>query len=720
VTDIVTDGASVTIDFDSRTGLHKIEIDTSAHADYAVGSDYMVMVNGITVDAGTLNSAIACFSIENRFNAAVTDGATLAAGAITDASLAGNMEIVFETDFGTNYNTTTNAWETNLTDTIGTLGNADFAAGALTSTEITSAAGITLANGAITDASLAGNMEIVFETDFGTNYNTTRNAWATNVQDSVGTGNLTADVIAISGDTTAADNLELQYDATGIVGDNFPATQAQLGAFTVGSGGIATTANSDTTVTTGTETLTYTATAALDLSYHEVAASGTIDMYYEFDVGSDGIPISVDWTGYVNTNNDNVEVSFLNWPSTYEQVGTIAGSVANTVQSEQFLATTAHVGTGANVGKVRLKLSSDGGDVATNLATDRVICTYTQAVTGIANGSTVTLAAATTNTNLVGNNWTLALGGQNISGSYIKGATVTGVSSGTSEVTFEDCDFGAGTYPPGHYHNCGFGVSDGLFTAASTGQYVFHNCFSVVAGAGSPDFTFAGIGAAVGINNRGWTGGSAYTLDTNCTLSHEVLAGGGTTITPADAAVEVRGRCRTLTLALADTDIGNSIQAVVDVGALVITSAGSSDSATINLYGHAGTVADASNGTTNNYLSGFVQTDAILTDTAVIGAAGAGLTDLGGMSTGMKAEVNVEAKDVLFTDTDAEPAQGLPAATTTLADKIGFLYKAWRNKSTQTATTYSLYNDDTSTVDHKATVSDDATTATKGEVATGP
>jgi len=72
-----------------------------------------------------------------------------------------------------------------------------------------------LAAGAVTNASLAGNMEIVFETDFATNYNTTRNAWATNVQDSVGTGNLTVDVIAISGDTTAANNAELAFDGTG-------------------------------------------------------------------------------------------------------------------------------------------------------------------------------------------------------------------------------------------------------------------------------------------------------------------------------------------------------------------------------------------------------------------------------------------------------------------------------------------------------------------------
>jgi len=103
-----------------------------------------------------------------------------------------------------------------------------------------------------------------------------------------------------------------------------------------------------------------------------------------------------------------------------------------------------------------------------------------------------------------------------------------------------------------------------------------------------------------------------------------------------------------------------------------------------------------------------------------IGTAGAGLTDLGGMSTAMKAEVNVEALDVLVTDTHAEPGQGLPAATASLRDKIGYLYKAWRNKSDQTSSLYQLYNDDASTVDQKATVSDDTTTATKGEIATGP
>ncbi len=50
----------------------------------------------------------------------LTAGVTLAAGAVTDASLAGGLKIVFDTDFATNYNTTDNAWVTNGTSFIGT------------------------------------------------------------------------------------------------------------------------------------------------------------------------------------------------------------------------------------------------------------------------------------------------------------------------------------------------------------------------------------------------------------------------------------------------------------------------------------------------------------------------------------------------------------------------------------------------------------------------
>lgn len=106
---------------------------------------------------------------------------------------------------------------------------------------------------------------------------------------------------------------------------------------------------------------------------------------------------------------------------------------------------------------------------------------------------------------------------------------------------------------------------------------------------------------------------------------------------------------------------------------------------------------------------------------SVTGNVGGNVTgSVGSLGTTAKSDVNAEVVDALATDTYAEPGQGAPAATTSLAAKINYLYKAWRNKSTQTATEYALYDDAGTTVDQKATVSDDATTATKGEVGTGP
>lgn len=60
--------------------------------------------------------------------------------------------------------------------------------------------------------------------------------------------------------------------------------------------------------------------------------------------------------------------------------------------------------------------------------------------------------------------------------------------------------------------------------------------------------------------------------------------------------------------------------------------------------------------------------DSILVDTAEIGAAGAGLTDLGGMSTAMKAEVNAEA-DTAISDAALATAANL-ATVDTVVDAI--------------------------------------------------
>ncbi len=101
---------------------------------------------------------------------------------------------------------------------------------------------------------------------------------------------------------------------------------------------------------------------------------------------------------------------------------------------------------------------------------------------------------------------------------------------------------------------------------------------------------------------------------------------------------------------------------------------------------------------------------------ASVGAVAAGVD----LSATMKTSVNAEVVDALNVDTYAEVGQEAPAATTTLTKMLRYLYKAFRNKKTQTATTFSLYADDATTVDQKATTSDDGTTGTVGEIASGP
>ena len=84
------------------------------------------------------------------------------------------------------------------------------------------------------------------------------------------------------------------------------------------------------------------------------------------------------------------------------------------------------------------------------------------------------------------------------------------------------------------------------------------------------------------------------------------------------------------------------------------------------------------------------------------------------------AQVNAEVLDVMDIDTITLPGQIAPPLAPTHRQAIAWLYKAFRNRKTQTATQWFLMADDESTVDAKATVSDDATTAIKQEIVTGP
>ena len=75
--------------------------------------------------------------------------------------------------------------------------------------------------------------------------------------------------------------------------------------------------------------------------------------------------------------------------------------------------------------------------------------------------------------------------------------------------------------------------------------------------------------------------------------------------------------------------------------------------------------------------------------------------------------VNAQVLDVLTTDTFAELA-AVPAATSSLKDKLTWLFMWARNKATETATQRKLYADNGTTVVSTEPVGDDDVTFTKG------
>jgi len=102
------------------------------------------------------------------------------------------------------------------------------------------------------------------------------------------------------------------------------------------------------------------------------------------------------------------------------------------------------------------------------------------------------------------------------------------------------------------------------------------------------------------------------------------------------------------------------------------------------------------------------------TDNVVLAGATKAEMDAAHALLATPAQVNTQVLDVLNTDTFAEPSS-VPAATASLVDKIAWLCALARNKITQTATTMLLRNDADDGTVGTSTVSDDGTTATRGE-----
>jgi hypothetical protein len=155
-----TAGVTDSEDFDSLTGVHLVTIDTSADGTfYSAGSDFMVTLNGATIDGKSINAVLAHFSLEARSALMpTTDGRKL------DVSAGGEAGV----DWANVGSPTT---------TVG-----------LSGTTVKTATDV--------------------ETD-------TADIQSRLPAALTGGGNIKADALAISGDTVAADNLEAAADGTG-------------------------------------------------------------------------------------------------------------------------------------------------------------------------------------------------------------------------------------------------------------------------------------------------------------------------------------------------------------------------------------------------------------------------------------------------------------------------------------------------------------------------
>ena len=416
-------------------------------------------------------------------------------------------------------------------------------------------------------------------------------------------GGLDIDNRLISATATAA--LEDQYDGTGLTGDTYPATQAQIGNIAIAGAAINTVAESYT-LTTGTQSSgTLSDTNTLDGTTHEhTDTAGAMELYYQFDLGADGVPTSTKFVGRLNSANDSLGVFAYNWAGTsWDQIGTLSGTNGATNETDTYDLLTAHVGTGSNAGKVRIRYYSASGLTSATLYVDQILVSYTQLATGIPNGSTITLSADTSNTNLIGYGWNLALGGQDISGAYTyQSVNVSGTATGTngSPFTFQECYFGTASLDAyGFLENCAIGGTLTLTnTAGVTADSIsLFGCWSGVAGSGSPTITASGVTKTTNIQTRGWHGGLTGIMNSFCVWSHEVAEGGTQTFTNDGGQLELRGNPKAVNL----TTSGSATSNIVIGNGAPITIAGTGG--TVNIYGQIGVIDNNSTGVTVNLFS---------------------------------------------------------------------------------------------------------------------
>lgn len=518
LTQIVTDGATISIDFDTITGNHIATIDTSAHADYATGSDYMVRIEGTTVDGATINAWIGTFSIENRFSAGALRPTT--AGRTLDVTITGAAGI----DWGNVENPTTtvdlSATDIQLADTVTTLTNkTGFSLSATGLDLITSTAtGVVEIAKAVWDRVLTG----------GTH----------NINNSAGkrlrgvSGIIFSDGTAQSG---GANSIQL---ASGAITTDDMFVRAKV--IIVGGTGA------------GQEAIITDSVASTDTLTITPAWLDNPDATSEYEVLPAQVHATVRNGGY---DNGFVYVDIANGSA-----GTTKGVNGTSTNKSSVLADARTI---ADQESIR-RFDIEGG------AAFSLDQSYTDWIFEHVSASFITLNS------------------QDVTGSVFMRSGITGVGTNTDITTFELCGLTNVTIGLMSAIEC---VLEGTLTLANTGQHLALGCSQN--GSAVP---------VLDVNGDGVTETGVQLSDYSGTLDIRGMTSVDTVVITGDAHVSINADCTGGT----------------------ITYAGD-----IKITDNAGGAVTEVQGLTSD----------ILDDTVEIGTAGAGLTDLGGMSTGMITEI---------------------------------------------------------------------------------
>ena len=374
--------------------------------------------------------------------------------------------------------------------------------------------------------------------------------------------------------------------------DDYPATRGQIGSLSTGSSAISIQSESYV-LTTGTESAnSYTDTATVDNVRHQhTDDGGALDLYYQFDVGGSGVATDVMITGRINGGNDDLDgVYAYNWSgASWDRLGDFNGQNSSLDQSRDYNLLVRHTGTGANLGKVRIRFYAASGLTSSTLHIDQILSEYTvvsqsvgyangsiwvdtngsntnteayvdgtadnpvstwaSALTlssslgmqrfQIINGSSITLSGNSDEYTIMGSRYTLDLNGQSCSSIFVMGATMTGTCTGASAPHFEHCEIGDVTLPPCRI-NGGSGLY-GTLTIGSAGDFDIVQCNSLFSGGGAPTIDLGGAVGATDIHMRSWHGPVTFSnVLAGDTISLEG-AGGCVTVNGTGGEVSIRG-----------------------------------------------------------------------------------------------------------------------------------------------------------------------------------